>query len=165
MLEIEKPTIQTRFCFGYSDSPYNTDDYDRANAAEDYARTHEEYFLNENLEGINRSIEHIKEALDSESLRDDRGRNFYILKHHRNGDTEECKIRSFELLDRYEEQREKAYKQMQGNELEIMNREDLENWLEGLEIVKAQFEKRLKTYKFNYEKYQEETIMLIPFKK
>ena len=30
-IEIEKQSIKKDFCFGYSDSPYDTEDYDRAN--------------------------------------------------------------------------------------------------------------------------------------
>ena len=150
MLEIEKPTIETKFCFWYHDSPYDTNDYDRANDAENYARTHEDYFINENLEGLNRSIENIKEALNSENLRTKHCNNYYILKHHWNWDSENCKIRGFDVLDKYEEKGEKARQQMNGNDLELMTREDLENWLEWLETVKAQFTKRLNTYLKRY---------------
>ena len=45
---VDKKSIETRFCFGYSDSRYNTDDYDRANAMAEYARKNEQYFIKEN---------------------------------------------------------------------------------------------------------------------
>ena len=38
---IEKPTIKKDFCFGYSDSRYDTEDYDRANEMAAHARTSE----------------------------------------------------------------------------------------------------------------------------
>lgn len=145
---IEKPKIETRFCFWYSDSPYDNKDRERANKAEEYARTNEDYFLEENLEDINRDIEELKHALNSENLRNTKLENFYILKHHWNWDLETCKIRSFEILDKYEAELEKM--RLKENEIEEMTRQDLENRLEGLEIVKAQFIKRLNTYLKRY---------------
>ena len=41
---IEKQKIEKNFCFGYSDSAYDTEDYDRANAMAFHARTSEQYF-------------------------------------------------------------------------------------------------------------------------
>lgn len=61
LVEIEKPRIETRFCFGYSLNRYNTDDYDEANAAAERAKTDQEYFIRENMEPIRRMIEDLKE--------------------------------------------------------------------------------------------------------
>ena len=102
------------------------------------------------MEGIEKQIENIKEALESENLRNKRGNNYYILKHHRSGDVENCKIRSFSEVSRRELEQEKHDLQRFNNSLEEMTREDLENWLEGLEIVKTQFTKRLNTYLKRY---------------
>lgn len=146
MLIIDKPKIETSFCFGYSDSCYDDSDYKRAQGAAEYARTQQDYFINENLEGINKTIEALQNAIDSENLRTRHCENYYILKHHWNWDQDDCKIRGFDILDKYEAKAENARRQMNWNELEQMTKEDLENWLEGLQIVKAQFIKRLNTY-------------------
>ena len=147
---IDKPRIETRFCFWYSDSRADNSDFDRAQGAADYARTHEDYFIEQNLEGINRTIENLKNALESENLRGEHCENFYILEHAYCGDLPECRLRSWESLDKYEVEQEKARLLRTWNSIEEMTREDIENRLEGLEIVKANFIKRLNTYLKRY---------------
>jgi len=56
ILAIDKPRIETRFCFGYSDSRYD-EDYDRANNMARYASTSEEYFKAENLKQLQETID------------------------------------------------------------------------------------------------------------
>jgi len=57
ILAIDKPRIETRFCFGYSDSRYDTEDYDRANNMAHHASTSEEYFKSENLKQLQETID------------------------------------------------------------------------------------------------------------
>ena len=47
----EKEYIKKDFCFGYSDSDRDTEDYDRANDMARYAMENEEYFRDKNLSG------------------------------------------------------------------------------------------------------------------
>ena len=65
IVAIDKPSIEKNFCFGYSDSPNDTEDYDRANAAADHARSSEEYFISENMREINRQIALLEGCEDS----------------------------------------------------------------------------------------------------
>ena len=60
LIEIDKPSIETNFCFGYSDSAYNTDDYDRANQMAEYATTSEGYFIEKNMQKIKTRIESLE---------------------------------------------------------------------------------------------------------
>lgn len=60
MVALEKPRIETSFCFGYSDSAYDVEDYDRANAMVGHALTHEEYFISENMRKIGEKIAELK---------------------------------------------------------------------------------------------------------
>lgn len=55
--EVEKESIKKNFCFGYSDSMYDTKDYDRANNMAHYAKTSVDYFRKENLNRLNKCIE------------------------------------------------------------------------------------------------------------
>lgn len=59
LIAVEKQRIKTRFCFGYSDSAYNTDDFDRANDMAHHARTSEEYFITENMKAFRRQVENM----------------------------------------------------------------------------------------------------------
>ena len=45
---IEKRKIKTNFCYGYSDSRYDTKDFDRAVDMAEYARTNHLYFIRKN---------------------------------------------------------------------------------------------------------------------
>lgn len=49
IVEIEKHSIETRFCFGYSLSHTDTEDCDNANRMADHARKSAEYFKAENM--------------------------------------------------------------------------------------------------------------------
>lgn len=57
LVAICKPRIQKNFCFGYSDSRYDTEDYDRANDMAMHARTNTDYFIDQNMRQINEQIE------------------------------------------------------------------------------------------------------------
>ena len=56
-LEIEKEDIKKNFCFGYSLSRYDTEDYDRANNMAHHAETSLNYFRAANLKHLNECIE------------------------------------------------------------------------------------------------------------
>lgn len=60
IITIDKPRIETRFCFGYSDSHYDTKDYDRANNMAHHAGTSADYFKAENLD----TLQHIIDTLN-----------------------------------------------------------------------------------------------------
>ena len=49
---LDKPSIETSFCFGYSLSRYDSEDYDNANDMARHASESEEYFLRKNLEQL-----------------------------------------------------------------------------------------------------------------
>ena len=54
---IEKKKIRTDFCFGYSLSRYDTEDYDRANAAARHASENADYFIRENMKEITGTLD------------------------------------------------------------------------------------------------------------
>ena len=56
LVAISKPRIEKNFCFGYSDSRYDTEDYDRANAMANHARTNTDYFIEQNMRQIESQI-------------------------------------------------------------------------------------------------------------
>lgn len=59
MIEIEKQSIEKDFCFGYSDSRYDTKDYDDASEMAHHARTSEDYFRQENMKGFQDMLDRI----------------------------------------------------------------------------------------------------------
>lgn len=57
----DKPTIETRFCFGYDCSSVNNDSFDNANEMAQHARTNEQYFIDQNLKQIDDEIKSLKD--------------------------------------------------------------------------------------------------------
>ena len=80
LLEIPKEKIETDFCFGYSDSAYDTEDYDRANNMADRAAKDVEYFRAQNLKSLNRGLEDVTNA-----------HKLYTYPHY-SGQTADCKL-------------------------------------------------------------------------
>lgn len=133
IIAIEKPSIEKNFCFGYSDSRYDTEDYDRANAMADHASKSQEYFLEQNLKGINEIIAQLegngKYSWD------------YYIRIPYSGQPKESKLKALHTFQDWEEQSKKYQK------LEGINRQRV---IEGYKAVKADFEKRLNTYLKRY---------------
>ena len=86
IITIDKPSIQKDFCFGYSDSRYDTDDYDRANNMVDHASKSEEYFIKENLKSINNMINNLE------------GKNKYYTGIQYTGQSNEQQIKSIKTI-------------------------------------------------------------------
>lgn len=133
IIVIEKPRIETRFCFGYSDSRYDTEDYDRANAMADHAKKSQEYFIEENMKGINQTIGQMEGTIHHSFE--------YRLRVKYNGQPDDSKLKS---LDAYywSDEHAKQYPEISA--------EDLQRVIEGYKVVKASFEKRLNTYLKRY---------------
>lgn len=133
IIAIEKPGIETRFCFGYSDSRYDTEDYDRANDMADYASKSQEYFIEENMKGINQIIGQMEGTVPNSFE--------WRLRVPYSGQPEGSKLKS---LDAYYWSDEHA------KQFPEISDEDLQRVIEGYKVVKASFEKRLNTYLKRY---------------
>ena len=133
IVAIEKPSIKKDFCFGYSDSRYDTEDYDRANNMAEHARKSTEYFLEQNMKDINETIDSLE------------GKGSYrwewrvAIPYY--GQPKDSKLKSILCVDCYESR---------GKEYPLLEGEDLQRVIEGYKVVKADFEKRLNTYLKRY---------------
>lgn len=130
---IQKPRIKKNFCFGYSDSRYDTEDFDRANAAASHAKTSTDYFLSENLADIDKTID----ILES--------KEWNILDYHicipYYTQPENSKLKSLHAYYWHDEHGQKSPR---------LEGADRERVLEGYRAVRASFEKRLHTYLKKY---------------
>ena len=70
LIPIEKQNIKKDFCFGYSDSRYDTEDYDRANRAAEYAAKSVDYFKEQNMQDFREVLDTLKEQSENEIPRD-----------------------------------------------------------------------------------------------
>lgn len=59
---IEKPTIKTRFCFGYHANGYCTEEISTADAAAAHAAKSQEYFKNKNLESMDAMLKALENS-------------------------------------------------------------------------------------------------------
>ena len=134
IIPIEKPRIEKDFCFGYSDSRYDTEDYDRASDMANHASTSENYFITKNLKDIDNTIA----ELEGEKL------NYfqYYIRISYTGQPDNSKLKALHQLHFDKEIEGKDYNKLEG--------ENLKRVIEGYKIVKTDFEKRLKTYLKRY---------------
>ena len=126
LVEIEKPRIETRFCFGESG-------YDAEEAARkaEIAITREDYFLSANLKALREEIAFLSRKPSAQTFQ---GRAIVT-------DTRKAGIASYST-DRLWYHRDEVH--------EEISEEDRERLLEGYKRVYVAFEKRLKTYLKRY---------------
>ena len=133
LIDIEKPTIRTKFCFGYSDIGQGAT-FDEAVACREYASKDVAYFMEENLEPLNDWIVALKEN------------ECYIAKHYYSS-PDDTKIKGL-VCFRYSE-----YEQMseaRKSQYRKLTEDDKARLIEGYEQVFADFVKRLQSYLRRY---------------
>ena len=129
---IDKASIKKDFCFGYSLSRYDSEDFDRANDQAAHAETSVEYFINENLShaGYDSSLN----ALN------DKHKVWYVRPKYM-GNTD-CKIVSCSFLRRYDDDIPNDARLLTDDEKVLM--------VEALTEARNSFIKRLNTYLKKY---------------
>lgn len=135
LVALEKPRIEKHFCFGYSDSRYDMEDFDRANEMARYASESQEYFKSENMKEFTQQLERLEKG------------ELYTRVHYY-GSPKDSKVKTIAFCsDIYfnwnlsEEQR-KEYTKITGKDFEIVKAAYLEEM--------AKFEKRLDSYLKKY---------------
>ena len=126
LIEFEKPSIKKDFCFGYDDFYSNQDNADKM---ADHARTNEKYFIDRNLDEINKLIKSLEEA-----------EKVYARK----GYDEAVNLRGLvfeKYLRTYEFEREKC---------EELSGADVAGLIKMAKNERRKFEKRLGTYLKRY---------------
>ncbi len=131
-ITVDRPRIKKDFCFGYSDSRYDTKDYDRANDMVDYARKSQEYFIEKNLQDINRAIEQLESG----------NHEIWVFAHY-HGQDEKSKLRCWTFKNYYHDYSDKMHnRQLKNHEIKAL--------IEAYKEVEKQFTKRLNTYLKRY---------------
>lgn len=139
LFEIEKPRIKKDFCFGAGRYANATDEeIAEAEAMSEHARTSEQYFIAENLKETNRMIRqltNIAEDMRKDWVRGNHPHYMVEIAPHYYGQTEDCKLKSFNIINTYE--RDGSY---------CEDVDFIEMLVNGYKKVKEDFTKRLKTY-------------------
>lgn len=142
IIAIDKPSIEKSFCFGYSDSRYDTEDYDRANAMADHARKSEDYFIEQNMAGINQMIEQLEANSASDALNGVYSpRPVFRVCVPYSGQPADSKLKALHSYPYWDEQAQK-WPELKGD--------DRQRVIDGYKVVRADFEKRLNTYLKRY---------------
>lgn len=128
IVEIEKPKMQTDFCFGYDWVDPNGEEEDAADKMAEYAKKSQEYFIKKNLEQVDKLV----------ARADIPGYKGYLWS----SGTEN--IYSVSFMDEYRRMTAFAGK---GEEL---TEKDKTTYIDALQACKARFEKRLQTYLKRY---------------
>lgn len=146
MICIDKPRIETRFCFGHGYCGISSiEDEKSANDLAHYAATNQNYFIRENLEGIENKLAYLKVA--KEDFINKYGNiKVYTRQNYSHGNSE---LRDYEIVkpELYPEYAPYRW----GNEKpRQLDDEDIQRLIDGYENVKARFIKRLNTYLKRY---------------
>lgn len=136
IISIDKPRIEKDFCFGHGYCGVSTqEEEDRADNMAHYARTNADYFLEQNLKGIDQSIKAFEEVAS--------GKQQAFLNINYTGQSESNPLKCVIWCRGYETE---DYK-VKYNEL---SQEGARRISEGYKEVRNQFIKRLSTYLKKY---------------
>lgn len=139
---IEKPKIEKNFWLGYSDCGQGMTWEDASDARKNINNNKEKYFIQNNLQNVNSSIDELKKALEGNM------KVYYSIHYTRKSHM--SKVCNYDVLNLCN---------TPINDAEQMNNEDIKLLIDGFEIVKTKFEKRLLTYlkKFGTKKITTQT--------
>lgn len=140
LIPIDKPRIETRFCFGYGLYGVSTDEeYRDAEDMRQHAETSQDYFIMENLKGIEETIKELK---------DDSFEVYTALAYI--GQAEGTKTKSYHLTRICNNPEYNPTWWANYKELAKMTTADRERLIKAYEEVKQAFIKRLNTYLKRY---------------
>ena len=137
---IDKPDIETSFCFGHGYCGVSTqEDESRAYRMEEHARTQESYFLHENLKGIDETI---KDLQDTDNY-------FYkVTKYNRAG--ADSKYKEIIISDWRHNMENEPWRYNCYGKVDVLTDAERKAYLDGYKEVRKGFEKRLHTYLKRY---------------
>lgn len=133
LVAIEKPKIETRFCFGYS---HYDDSEERARKMADYASTKPDYFINENLKEFDCLPDKLR----------NRPEEVYTYNLY-SGTPKDSKVKTISFLTDWEID---EYYPHRKEELHKLSPAEIEKLLTAYDEERAIFEKRLHAYLKRY---------------
>lgn len=143
IIDIDKPSIQKDFCFGYGMYARSTNEEEaRADALAENAETNPEYFIRENMRQIREKIAVLQEALAGEK------EVYTFIRYYGEPDTSDLMgWKCCKLWDNPENEPSDWSNLRMVRKLE---NDDIQRILDGYEEVGKRFMKRLQTYLKKY---------------
>lgn len=146
LYRIDKPRIVTSFCFGHGYCGITTqEDEDRAGDMAHHARTSQEYFIAENLSGLNEALD------DLHKIREEMGYNWaegsaprlmVAIGPHYYSQSADCRLNSFSVV--------RSWDYHDASRPLCWDVDFIDKLIAGYEQVTADFTKRLNTYLKRY---------------
>ena len=130
----DKPTIKTRFCFGY-DCSVDNESFDNANEMAQHARTNEQYFIDQNLKQFDDEIKNLK---------DDNIIKYYLKSgaYYSQSKDNPLKAVCYERFSRWLDHN--------NDDKQQLTDEMITAYIEALKLDRIDFKKRLDTYLKKY---------------
>lgn len=143
IIDIDKPRIETSFCFGMGMyATYTQEEFERAEKLADNARKNVDYFISENMKQITEKIDCLNEALDNK-------REVYTFVHY-SGQPEDSELVAYNCVRICDNPEFAPYRYNNLKAVRKLSNEDIQAIIDGLEEVAKKFIKRLNTYLKRY---------------
>lgn len=147
IIDIDKPRIETSFCFGMGMyATYTQEEFEAAEELAENARKNVNYFISENMKQITEKIDSLKEALENK-------KEVYTFIHYigQPGNSELVAYNCVRICDNPEFA---PYRWSNLHAVRKISNDDIQLIIDGLEEVAKKFMKRLNTYlkKYGLEK-------------
>jgi hypothetical protein len=143
IIDIDKPSIETNFCFGYGMYARSTDEeVASAEACAEHAKTNAEYFIQENMKQVTDNIVALQEALVG-------GKEVYtFIKYCGVPDT--SNLMGWKCCRIWENPENEPLQWSNLRTVRKLEKEDIQRIIDGYEEVGKRFQKRLQTYLKKY---------------
>ena len=139
----DRPSIETNFCYGYGMYGITTDEeMDGASRMAEHARTHEDYFMEKNLEEILERIDRLKDAKS--------GRYEAYKYAQYSGQQHGTKLKTYSIVRLWDNPQNDPGRWSRMTDVERLTEDEIDALIQGWSVVKDMFIKRLNTYLKRY---------------
>lgn len=143
IIDIDKPSIETNFCFGYGMYARSTDEeIASADACAEHAKTNADYFIEENMKQITDNIAVLEEALAGE-------KEVYTFVRYI-GAPDTSNLMGWKVCKIWDNPENEPWKWSQLRTVRKLGNDDIQCIIDGYEEVGKRFRKRLQTYLKRY---------------
>lgn len=143
IIDIDKPSIETNFCFGYGMYARSTDEeIASADACAEHAKTNTDYFIKENMKQITDNIAVLQEALAGWK------EVYTFIKYCGVPDT--SNLMGWKCCRIWENPENDPWQWSNLRTVRKLETEDIQRIIDGYEEVGKRFRKRLQTYLKRY---------------
>lgn len=143
IIDIDKPSIEKNFCFGYGMYARSTDEeVASADALAEHAKTNTEYFIAENMKQVTENIAVLKEALAGDK------EVYTFVRYLSAPDT--SNLMNWKCCRIWDNPENKPWKWSQLRTVRKLENDDIQRIIDGYEEVGKRFRKRLQTYLKKY---------------